>query len=223
METIPMEIDYTGCDIESTLNQNSQYGNKAANLFVLQELVVNDNELEQKLYHQTGYNIQVPKFCPISNKTINRFLGTQHINPNLSVKNIAKHTQQNDPDFDHFQEADRVSQKIKGKRGKKHKHSTDTKWFGTHKIKKTDTVLKQESDFGKFIHESKQENWSLVVRSTGMEDTEEDSNAGGNESILNVSPHNYQQVKQAINDVADSYLNPKSSCYSWFSYQKTYP
>src|SRR5690606_16762487 len=54
-----------------------------------------------------------------------------------------------------------------------------------------------------------QSNEKLMVRSTGKEDTKELANAGGNESVSNVSP-TAKTILQAIGTVVASYFGKKS-------------
>ncbi|MFH1643681.1 MAG: PEP/pyruvate-binding domain-containing protein, partial [bacterium] len=61
----------------------------------------------------------------------------------------------------------------------------------------------------KIILAAKQKNSRLMVRSTGKEDTKEQSNAGGNVSIANVNPDE-KSVLNAIGKVVASYLSEKS-------------
>ena len=82
----------------------------------------------------------------------------------------------------------------------------------------SDLILKQnliDRDFfkpqeiSKFIQQTRDNNLRLMVRSTGKEDNEELSNAGGNFSAANVSP-GYTEILDAIKQVVALYFSPKS-------------
>lgn len=50
----------------------------------------------------------------------------------------------------------------------------------------------------------------VIIRSTGMEDSDELSNAGGNESVPHINPQNKNDVLDAISLVCQSYFSEKS-------------
>ncbi|MEI6789592.1 MAG: PEP/pyruvate-binding domain-containing protein [Myxococcaceae bacterium] len=60
-----------------------------------------------------------------------------------------------------------------------------------------------------FLEKAKQNNWRLMIRSTGKEDTDKLANAGGNLSVGNVSP-DLKTVLKAIGQVIASYFEERS-------------
>ena len=63
--------------------------------------------------------------------------------------------------------------------------------------------------FNLFIKQATQNKQLLMVRSTGREDTQELSNAGGNASVASVPPNN-TEISNAIKTVLSSYFSEKS-------------
>ena len=66
-----------------------------------------------------------------------------------------------------------------------------------------------QNELKRLIASIESNNEKLMVRSTGKEDTDELANAGGNESVANVSP-NTKQLLRAIKIVVASYFSEKS-------------
>ncbi|MBD3231951.1 hypothetical protein GF322_04830 [Candidatus Dependentiae bacterium] len=60
-----------------------------------------------------------------------------------------------------------------------------------------------------FLNTANENNWKIMVRSTGKEDNDDLSNAGGNFSQSNVNP-NSNDIEKAILNVISSYLSSKS-------------
>lgn len=67
----------------------------------------------------------------------------------------------------------------------------------------------EDPDFVKFLDTVKQKNATLMVRSTGEEDTVDGANPGGNESIAAVEP-TVEAVSAAMGQVVASYFSEKS-------------
>lgn len=63
--------------------------------------------------------------------------------------------------------------------------------------------------FHDFIKKAQRNNWNLMVRSTGAEDSQELSNAGGNLTVCNVKP-TIPEIMSAIGNVLASYISQKS-------------
>lgn len=60
-----------------------------------------------------------------------------------------------------------------------------------------------------FFTTAKKNEWALMVRSTGKEDSEELANAGGNVSVANVPPSE-SHIMHAVGEVVASYISAKS-------------
>jgi len=148
----------------------ADFGNKTANLAVLQRLFRGDKAIE------------IPSFKGISHPV------------------IWEHLHQNFPDFD------TLWNEFKEKYSEEGLSTAAADILGEiqtgvhNAFEDFDNPVVQE-----FIDEGHQ----IMVRSTGREDTEELSNAGGNESIANVNPES-KAIAHAISSVVASYFTVRS-------------
>ncbi|MCF7799852.1 PEP/pyruvate-binding domain-containing protein [Candidatus Babeliales bacterium] len=189
-------------DIQNFLNQHAveqKLGYKTANLILLDNQIVRDISFYQELIN-IGYEIKIPEFIGISSEQAKQF-----INLNIPeqwqqiIYQISDHTgsepieinpaQINNDNFDFF-------------------------------TRKTDELAKQiinsqltesyHENLAQFLTQAQEKNWYLGCRSTGLhEDTDEQSNAGGNESVMNIMP-NIQAVQIGMQTVIASYFKSKS-------------
>lgn len=78
-----------------------------------------------------------------------------------------------------------------------------------HQITEHDHAHETLEHLHEFIKKAHDNTWSLMVRSTGAEDSETLANAGGNVSICNVPP-TIEKIMYAVGEVLGSYLSEKS-------------
>jgi len=167
------------------------FGNKTHNLSILQEQFKGEIKVGEKVF-----KVRVPAFVGISDKQVRDFLNTKFVDGfsgrwQKLVGEYARdkaeilRTKKLPKDF--LDAADSIAKNIR------------------------ETFTKNTFPFDKapksFLDKSK--NSFLMVRSTGKEDSEEMANAGGNESIANVSPDE-KAVSQAMGEVVASYISEKS-------------
>jgi hypothetical protein len=202
------------------------YGNKAANLIFLQK-ILNNKELQQEL-KQKGYGVQVPSIAPISHKEICDLLASLDFNLKtewsrliLSLTpnqiNETKETKKLPEEF--VVEIKALSEKIKKtfyKAAKdieiaraKVKGFWKTAWSFVKKLNPYSKNVFISQEVQKLLELAQKWNKRLMVRSTGQEDTKENSNAGGNESVANV-PANEEEILRAIGIVVASYFSERS-------------
>lgn len=178
------------------LKKNAEFqglGYKTANLIELESLASTINMA------MTPYLVTVPSFVGVSNTTIQHFLKvngldlvaewekilTQTVGPNQRQKMLKRK---------------QLSQKFRTELDHLREHIT--------KIFNTSTMLNFDR-LQDFVEKAKQSEWSLMVRSTGKEDTDALANAGGNTSVANV-PATPRHIMQAMGEVLASYLSVKS-------------
>lgn len=168
-------------------------GYKTANLIELESLASAIN------LAMTPYFVTVPAFVGVSNTTIQYFLKVngldlvtqwqtmlaQTVGPNQRQKMLKRK---------------QLNQKFRTELDQLREHIT--------KIFNTSSLL-NFARLQEFVTTAKQSEWSLMVRSTGKEDTDALANAGGNTSVANV-PANPRHIMQAIGEVLASYLSVKS-------------
>ncbi len=182
--------------IDVDLQKKAQeYGYKSANLYQLSDLIEN-RDLHSEL-SLLGIKLRIPPFCPISSSQILSFLIKNGLDlkqqwakiiDNLSIVERSKIIQNR-----------QISEKwanalndLKGKIKNRFNHPKDISSVACQSFF-------QCLDLGS----------TLIVRSTGMEDQIDLSNAGGNESIKHVRA-NRDDLFSAIGEVVASYFSEKS-------------
>ena len=169
-----------------------QYGYKTANLMVLAQVL------------RTAPNARyysVPSFLGIADSTIKQLLLTAGCNITEQWKNIIA-TAASPAEQALMRNAEELS-------------PTFIAATETLRLELLNTLTNPKffialpSSIENFITQADANDWVLMVRSTGKEDTEECINAGGNQSIPNVQP-NRLHVLNALAQVITSYLSPKS-------------
>lgn len=168
---------------QKEFNINSaQFGNKTANLLEIEKI----SKEKPRVNH---YLLQVPGMLAISDIDMKNFLSNSYDNILDNWKNF---------------------QKIqKNSKSDKIEHDANNFLENIYKI------INNYFDYNKFNNIKLEEfladkqNKLLMVRSTGKEDAQELSNAGGNESIASVKP-NIEDINDAIKKVIISYFSKKS-------------
>jgi ribosomal protein L22 len=184
-------------------------GYKTANLILLREDVCIFLNQQKK----TIYTFAVPGFVAVSSNQVQDFLQKNGLN---LVQRWQAIVQQH---FPHQQAS--LNQVFKNQKFP-YGFLDDVKKLELDVIQAFDTVIQQASDQTKIdelfgldeqnrqeLQRVLQAQGKLMVRSTGKEDTEELANAGGNESVANVSP-NPKDILNAIKRVVASYFGEKS-------------
>lgn len=133
------------------------------------------------LFNLHRYGIQVPKFEGISSNILLNILGEEILIDWQKIQEKIAKTKGLDDD---------IKKDLKALRDKINNAIID-------KQAELTNLWKGESKY-------------IIVRSTGMEDSEELSNAGGNDSIPYVDPKNPKDVVNAISLVCQSYFSEKS-------------
>lgn len=165
----------------------AEYGSKTNNLIFLKRRIEN-----------TEKNILVPNFTAFSNNEIKTLLQTFGIDLNQDWANEIANVY-----LENLFQGNQLSENFISKLETISKNILDA----FNENSNTDIALPEK--ILKFIANANDNNWNLMVRSTGMEDTDEVSNAGGNETVANVKP-NKQDILKAIGIVVASYFSPKS-------------
>ncbi len=165
----------------------AEYGSKTDNLRFLKEHI-----------EKTEENILVPDFTAFSNNEIKTLLQTFKIDLNQYWTNEIANV-----DLENLFQGNQLSENFTSKLEDISKNIFDA----FNENSNTNIALPEEVQT--FINKASKENWNLMVRSTGMEDTDEVSNAGGNETVANVKP-NKQDILKAMGIVVASYFSPKS-------------
>lgn len=180
-----------------TLNDyalNIGYGYKSANLFVQKNSV---QELNEQL---TFARVEVPDFLPFSDFEIRHHLAPIMLEIEELWNKFLKEFKLPDPSLgqtDFLLESLHISQQ--GKQFIEQIQEKITSYFARYPFDSPeiqDWLEKLGSDY-------------LIVRSTGKEDTEDNPNPGGNETIAYVRPE-AAAVSQAISQVIASYFSTKS-------------
>lgn len=178
-----------------------RYGNKTKNLAVLSSIIETPvfTELFAKKQQEIGsFSVKVPDFLGVSHDEGNAILALLGIDVNLawarmlpSKKEQAKmlHERKLTPGF-----------------------AAALNNLASEIVASADTVTQDftvSQDLKDFIQKAVDAKWRLMIRSTGKEDSQQISNAGGNESFANISP-TVPDVIKALLGVIASYVKPKS-------------
>lgn len=163
------------------------YGYKSANLIMLKQVITGE---------QSGINIQVPEFLPISSAAIQRFLYETGLDLSFEWAQLVKGMSINQaiaekrfaPGF--IEGAANLAQRIR---------------YAFMTLAKAKDFPELEA----FLERAQASQWRLMVRSTGKEDTEKLANAGGNLSVANVTPRS-TDIVLAIGRVIASYFEERS-------------
>ncbi|MFH1643592.1 MAG: PEP/pyruvate-binding domain-containing protein [bacterium] len=181
---------------QERLDENAKevgYGYKTANLMEFKNVVDN---LSGKL--PQGYQVAVPNFVGITSEQIQDFF-------NKNGLDIQARWNQIIPSMD----IDDSIQYLKDPNNRKIFIDNSEKL--ANEIENLE-IPEQSPDFqavASFLSKAQQNNWRLMVRSTGKEDTKELPNAGGNHSEPNVYPDKVAVIN-AIKKVVASYFKEKS-------------
>jgi hypothetical protein len=190
------QAEQTCNDMETELYTNAEmvgYGYKTANLMQLKELctIINAHQAVQDL----GYEFAVPEFFGITSQQIQDFLKGPNINLDVvqQWKALIKKYFPADDEFKKalkdkkyppgfFDEAKKIETTIKEK--------FNNIYIGSQSIDEIITTLTalDREELKNLITKIAAQGEKFMVRSTGKEDTDKLANAGGNESIANVSP-----------------------------------
>jgi len=162
------------------------YGNKYANLLRLQKTVIKNSELKEKLSRCGGYTVDVPSFTGFSDEQSRQFLKMQGYDVVGAWNKIP--TELSDDEF--INKSQEISSAISNLGGR----MTDVPMLKILALKKIAEGLKSK----------------LMERSSGIEDTCDVSNAGGNESFSNVDVSSWQSMNRFANKVMASYFSRKS-------------
>lgn len=169
------------------------YGYKTANLLELQETL-------KSVSLRDSITVNVPEFIGISHPDIITLFHSHGIDLQEEWKLLQKK---------HFSSKS-VQQKILATKTLPSPFLNDLKKLRTtiySLSKKSPIILPQP--LKNFIATSAHASWKLMVRSTGKEDTDQLSNAGGNYTQANVIPDE-KEVTQALCSVIASYFSKKS-------------
>lgn len=161
--------------------RSNQYGNKTANLYELQSVFTGEHLLFDKL--------RVPEFYSLSNDFIQ-----EHLN---------RHVPKWRETFEQFKTAQQSNKRITKEA------SQELEALRKLIIKAFEEHLIEDPKVHIFLEILTTKNATLMVRSTGEEDTADAANPGGNKSIAGVSP-NIEAVTKAIGQVIASYFSEKS-------------
>ncbi len=191
-------------------------GYKYANLVELAKLT-KDPQLQARL-NPLDVTVNVPAFIGISSSDINAFLEAKGLNLKIEWKGIVEKTLSQDIIEKAFSDK-KLPQKFATAM---EKFSSNIESFFEKKAKAIEncgmaaSCLKQTLGQASFIDEiyrfleaAKKAIQEIIVRSTGMEDRKNVTNAGGNESFKFVKP-NFPDILRAIGKVIASYFLPKS-------------
>lgn len=168
----------------------SKYGNKTANLAKIDDVI--------QALRKDNVPVSVPAFFGISHDEIQGFLGQKKALDGLMAR------------WGAFKKAQRDSEDLTndGKEALERVRGILTDVFNENDFApiKKDRAL----ELDKFLKEvGKIKSNRLMVRSTGREDTKEMANAGGNESLANISI-DIGSVSKAMGKVLKSYFSEKS-------------
>ena len=183
-----------GCaDVNRNINElvesyakGDGYGYKTANLMVLKKNIEKKEE-----------NVLVPDFTQFSNHEIKELLSSFGLDLNKIWEDKMSNITVNDLFYGNKLSESFIS-KLKEISG-----------FISKAFQENINFNLEQGDIQNFIEFANNESWSLMVRSTGMEDTDDVSNAGGNETVANVKP-NLPDILKAMGVVVSSYFSPKS-------------
>jgi len=194
-------------------NYASSYGNKTANLHIL-NLFLQENL--EKIKTEVGccdYNITIPDFIGISDSQIKKFLKEQC---NIDINEVWNEILQNTVFDNSAPRAEMFVQIFRTKTLPKEFLNALKSLSREIKKKFSENIFNFESNALNFINNFKNFNNQnpenkkyLIIRSTGREDSENMSNAGGNKSIPYITPSE-QNISNVIGDVVASYFSKKS-------------
>ena len=172
------------------------YGNKTKNLMILEALA--QEKTIQDICNAQHVTVAVPEFKGISHKDsldILKVLGiglekrwTEIVSKIQDKDKLLAKTAKLPPEF--INDLEKLANNIE-------------------KISVKFDEISLPDDITKLIEKASQQDWHLMVRSTGKEDSKELANAGGNESVANVNPDKESIIKALLIVVA-SYVKPKS-------------
>ncbi|KKQ33259.1 MAG: hypothetical protein US49_C0002G0154 [candidate division TM6 bacterium GW2011_GWF2_37_49] len=184
---------FTMSDVEHTAIADL-YGNKYANLALLEQNIARDVAIQTGLKTLGGFNVAVPEFVGLSHQQSIDFLKEQGFDVIAEWTKMAT----NNPSDSFLIES---SQKISEHILKLKTESQDTA------DSTSDALFRNVPQVKGFVEAAK--DFKAMVRSTGKEDTKKVTNAGGNESYANV-PVNYKSLNEYVNAVIASYFSKKS-------------
>ncbi|MBY0353881.1 PEP/pyruvate-binding domain-containing protein [Candidatus Babeliales bacterium] len=196
--TISLPINHVNQRQLRNLAEIQGYGYKTANLMIMRDnLVEKINEMLANHPKFSGFVVHIPEFVGVPTTSVQSFLKKNGIDllerweelvDDLSLNARTQALANKTLPEDFLENAEKLANDIA-------------------LLKPTTIELSKE--VRKFLKEAKSKNWKLMFRSTGKEDNQEFSNAGGNESEANVEPTEEAFVKALLSVVA-SYVRPKS-------------
>lgn len=205
--------------------ENEGFGYKSSNLMLLEALLY-DRELQDSI---SPLKVQVPEFEALTSQQVQEILKLVGLDLPKAWKEVITNTLDPISQVEvfetkqipsHFLKASQVfADSIKSKFNLLANSSDPQLFFGTRHLAKLQLSLQkgslwqnpqvfQESTI-RFFQKARQNDWRLMVRSTGKEDTEKLANAGGNKSVANVPPTTAEVLK-AIGEVVGSYFEDRS-------------
>lgn len=193
-----MVVEQPSFNLTEFAKNSAAFGNKAANLVELEKLV--------NYLNRAGKYFAVPTFFHISNDEVQNFLNSTKM-PDNADQTVLHYINQQLELFKQQQPQDKTALTSQAQATLLKIEKIIEQIFNENAFVITDqeraTTL---NDYLKKAQESKD---SLMVRSTGAEDTKELANAGGNKSIPGVKP-DIKNVSVAIGQVIASYFSEKS-------------
>lgn len=179
---------YTNLVFSANYLDREQYGNKTANLASIQAILAG--------LSKNGVPVKVPDFMGISHLEVRNFLS-----------DLRAWQKINDTWQDFIRNQERKAELTD--EGKASLRQIRTLIDDSFKKEFAVTDKDRNGELHSFLNQALDNNFKLMVRSTGKEDSKEMANAGGNESIANVEP-NIKEVSAAMSRVLQSYFSEKS-------------
>ncbi|NGX42229.1 MAG: hypothetical protein K940chlam7_00506 [Chlamydiae bacterium] len=168
------------------------YGNKAANLSILEEICA---ELREE-----GIPVYVPHYLPLSHDEVKSLLMNNYPSFDKDWKAfVVIHKKDQEDDIKGLSPESKEQLRVI-REGIHKAFSTSSKKGTLQKIRKK---IKKKSEVQKFLGETQ---GLCMVRSTGREDTKEFALAGGYQSISGVKP-NVEAILEAMGTVVESYFS----------------
>ena len=190
--SLSASVTFDAVDLKKQAEFNG-LGYKTANLIVLQSLASKINQ------SMTPDYVTVPAFVGISNTTIHHYLKTINFDLAAIWGTILKNTA-----------GPHQRKKMLKRKQLNTKFRIELEALQESIINLFfNQPLLSFKPLQDFLHTAKQSDWSLMVRSTGKEDSEALANAGGNVSVANV-PATDSHIMHAIGEVLASYVSVKS-------------